>query len=104
MLPALAAALLLAQLFRRRFLGFVQVTAGIILYFGALDRIALHLNENQTQNPAAPLEARMNACTQLPSTVYFRKTALADLRALAADGTAPKPLRARASQLIGREK
>lgn len=103
-LPALAAALLLAQLFRRRFLGIVQVTAGVILYFGALDRIALYLNENQTRDPSAPLEARMNACAQLQSTVYFRKSALADLRALAADGTAPKPLRARADQLIGREK
>ncbi|HUR38197.1 MAG TPA: hypothetical protein VM222_01835, partial [Planctomycetota bacterium] len=103
-LPALAAAVLMAQLFRRRFLGFVQATACIILYLGALDRIALHLNESQTRNPSAPLGARMSACTQLRTTVYFRETALADLRALAADATAPKPLRARAAQLIAREK
>jgi hypothetical protein len=103
-LPALAAALLLAQLFRRRSLGFVQVTAGIILFLGALDRVALHLNESQARNPSAPLEARMRACSQLRTTVYFRKSALEDLRALAGDATAPKPLQAQAARLIEAEK
>jgi len=103
-LPALAAALLLAQLFRRQSIGFVQATAVIILYFGALDRIVLQMNEHQARNPSAPLYDRMGACGRLQNTVYFRKSALEDLRALAGDATAPKPLQVRAARLIDAEK
>jgi hypothetical protein len=103
-LPLLAAALLLAQLFRRRPLGFVKVAAGLILALGALDRVVLQMNESRLRDAAAPLTERMTACEGLRDTLFFRHSALADLRKVAADGSVPKPLAARAAKLIAAEK
>jgi hypothetical protein len=103
-IPALIAALLLAQLSRRRNLGFVKVAACIILYCGALDRLSLRLAETCVQDSSAPLEARMAACAQLQGTSFFQTTAMADLRRIAAEPTSPKPLRGLAQSLIDREK
>lgn len=102
--PLLAAAILLAQLFRHRPLGFVKVAAGIILYVGALDRISLQRNQSTARDSSAPLEVRMIACSRLQNSAFFRLTAIEDLRALAADASVPKPLQARAARLIPTEK
>ena len=103
-IPALIAALLLAQLSRQRSLAFVKVAACIILYCGALDRLSLRLAETRVNDSSAPLESRMAACAQLQGTSFFKTTARADLRRIAAEPASPKPLRGMAERLIDAEK
>jgi hypothetical protein len=102
LLVLLVAAILFAQLFRRRSLGFVKVAACLLLYVGALDRVALRIHESRLNDAAAPLEQRLLACTYLPSTTFFRKTALRDLETIAADPSAPERLQLLAVRLAER--
>jgi hypothetical protein len=103
LLALLAAAILLAQLFTSRLLGFVKIAACLLLYVGALDRLALRINESHLKDASAPVEQRLVACSQLTSTTFFRGTALRDLDATATDPSAPYPLRDWANQIVERK-
>lgn len=98
--PLLAAAGLLAQLFRRRQLGFVKVVACIILYLAALDRLSLRIAESSVRDASVPLASRLSACTRMTSTAFFPKTARAHLQELAGEGSVPSPVRALAASLV----
>jgi hypothetical protein len=98
----LAAAILLAQLASRRSLGFVKAAACLLLYVGALDRLALRIHESRLKDAAAPVEQRLVACAHLPATTFFRKTALRDLEATAADPSTPYALRDLANRIAER--
>ena len=104
LLILLAAAVLLAQLFQRRSLGFVKAAACLLLYVGALDRVVLRIHESRLGQAGAPAQQRLVACGHLPSTAFFRKTALGDLEATASDPSAPPSLRDLARRLAEREK
>lgn len=104
LLILLAAAILLAQLFQRRSLGFVKTAACLLLFVGALDRVVLRVHESRLREGGAPVEQRLVACGHLPSTAFFRKTALRDLEVTASDQASPPALRALARQLAEREK
>jgi len=100
----LGTAIILSHLFRRRSLGFVKVAACLILYVGALDRLALRIHESRVRDESAPVERRLGACAQLPATMFFRDTAQRDLEAVAADPSAPRPLKDLAARLAERER
>jgi hypothetical protein len=101
--PLLAAAILLAQLFRRRWPGFVQATAAILLYLGALDRVALRLTEAHVRDTNLTVDSRLRACRRMTSTAFFQETALTQLHAISRDESLPPVVRARAARL-GMEK
>jgi len=100
----LGTAIVLSQLFRRRSLGFVKVAACLILYVGALDRLALRIHQSRVRDGTAPVERRLEACANLPTTMFFRETARRDLLAAAADAAAPKVLQDLASRLVERDR
>lgn len=104
LLILLVAAVLLAQLFRRRSLGFVKAAACLLLFVGALDRVVLRLEESRMKDPAAPLEQRLVACGRLPSTTFFLETAIRNLETAAADPGSPELLRDLARRVAERER
>ncbi len=87
------AALLLTQVFTRRSLAFVGVLAAVVLYVAALDRIALGTHLAHLRDAKAPLAARITACWHATDSFFYRKTALASVRAVADDPQAPSALR-----------
>lgn len=99
LLVFLVASVLLAQLFRRRSLGFVKVAACLLLFTGALDRGVLRLHESRIRDASAPIRERLVACSYLGVSNFFRETALRDLEAAAADASSPAPLRELAKRL-----
>lgn len=104
LLVLLAAAILFAQLFRRRSLGFVKAAACLLLFVGALDRGVLRIHQSRLKDEGRPLQQRFVAGSLLPSTSFFRKTALRDLDETAADEGAPEPLRDLARRLAETER
>jgi len=88
----IVAALLLTQLFARRSLAFVGVLAAVVLYVAALDRLALGTHLSHVRDAQAPLAARITACWHATDTFFYRKTALAGVRAVADDPQAPSAL------------
>ena len=89
----IAAALLLTQLFVRRSLAFVGVLAAVVLYVAALDRIALGTHLSHLRDATEPVRARLTACCHATDSFFYRKTALACVRAVADDPQAPSALR-----------
>jgi len=87
------AALLLTQLFARRSLAFVGVLAAVVLYVAALDRLALGTHLSHLRDPGEPVRARITACCHASDTFFYRKTALARVRAVADDPQTPLALR-----------
>lgn len=99
LLLLLIASILLAQLFRRRSLGFVKIAASLLLFVGALDRVVLRLHESRVKDASAPVEQRLAACALLDTTSFFRETAARDLDAAAGDPGYPPALRDLARRL-----
>jgi len=89
----IVATLLLTQLFARRSLAFVGVLAAVVLYVAALDRIALGTHLSHLRDAKEPVGARITACCYATDSFFYRKTALARVRAVAADAQAPSALR-----------
>ena len=89
----LAAAALLTELFTHRALAFVGVIAGVVLYTAALDSMVLSTHQRHFEDADASIETRLFACSQIPSTFFYRETARESLARLAADEHAPEVLR-----------
>lgn len=100
LLVLLVAAILFAQLFARRSLGFVKAAAGLLLYVGALDRLAMSVHESRLRDPQATLETRLAACTILPSTTFFREKAERSLEVAANDPATPPAVRDLAHRML----
>ncbi|MFH1730116.1 MAG: hypothetical protein ABIF82_00515 [Planctomycetota bacterium] len=94
----LAAAILLAQVFRRRNLAFPVVLATIVLYVAALDRVVLAGHLGRIADKDTPTTQRLIGCRQARHTFFFRKAARERLRAVADDSSEPEPLRGLANR------
>jgi hypothetical protein len=91
-----AAAALLAQVAKRRGLAFAAVMAAMVLYAAVADRLVLAAHAGRLADDAAPVAERMVACSQAGRTFFYRRTAIAKLESVAADSSAPGPLRRQA--------
>ncbi len=88
-----AAAILLAQLFRRRGLAFAGVLAAVVLYVAALERVALGVHVSKLSDSKASLASRLTASEMAPQTFFHAERAYAALLEVAKDASAPRPLR-----------
>jgi hypothetical protein len=82
MLLLVAAAALLAQVFRRRDLAMVGLLLGVVLYIAAFDRALLSYDLSQIADRSGALQSRLVACSRIGSTFFYRHTALERLAAV----------------------
>ncbi len=74
-LVLLAAAGLLAQLFRRRDLALTGLLLGMVLYVAAVDRGLLAYDMSRLADPQEPLQVRLVACSRAGATFFYKDTA-----------------------------
>jgi len=89
----LAAAVLLAQLFRRRSIGFVVTLVAVLLFATAIDRTALDARLDTLGDAAAPVSARISAAKGATETYFFGRTAARGLAETASDSNVPSAVR-----------
>jgi hypothetical protein len=80
----IAAAALLAQVFRRRDLAFAGLVLGLVLYVAAFDRAVLAYDLSRLADPQETLQARLVACSRAGATFFYQGTALQGLYQAAA--------------------
>jgi len=97
----LLAAILLAQLFARRGLGFAATVLGCVLFAAVLDRSALAAHSSRLADPQGPLPARCLAAESLTGTFLYRQSAWRAASEAADDDSAPPALRAVAKDVAG---
>jgi hypothetical protein len=97
----LLAAILLAQLFARRGLGFAATVLGCLLFAAVLDRSALAAHSSRLADPQGPLPARCLAASSLTGTFFYRQSAWRAASEAADDDSAPPALRAVAKDVAG---
>jgi hypothetical protein len=71
----LVAAMLLAQVFRRRDLAFAGLVLGAVLYMVACDRVAVSIHISHMNDARQPLQARVFGAAQLVGTFFYADTA-----------------------------
>jgi len=102
LLPLFASVCLLTQLFRRRDLAFLALLAAAVLLGVAADRYTVGVHLGRLTDAAAPLEERGLALDALETTFFYRQSALAAARRIAADEEEPEVLRAKAASAVQR--
>jgi hypothetical protein len=92
-LALLAAAVLLAQLFRRRSLALAGTLALTALYVAVLDRAALGAHLSRLEDKEASPAVRLAACAHAADTFFHRRTAFRRIGAMIDDGGTSTELR-----------
>lgn len=87
-----AAAVLLAQVFKRRDLAMAGMLLAAVLLVVAWDRGMLAHDLSRLKDPAAPLSVRLLACSRTSQTFFYGRTAMAGLREAIAGQHVPPPL------------
>ena len=93
----MAAAVLLAQIFKRRGLAFAGVLTLVILFVAALDYSVLDTHLEHMNDTDASLTTRTTACWQASGSFFYSNTALLEIEAVAENDGAPKVLRDKAA-------
>jgi len=93
------AAVLLAQIFKRRGLAFAGVLTLVILFVAVLDYSVLDTHLEHLNDTGASLTTRTTACRQAAGSFFYSDTALREIEAVAASDQTPKMLRNQARQV-----
>jgi len=89
----LAAAALLAQLFRRRDLATAGMLLGMVLFIAGLDRVVLAYDLSRLEDSAASLDVRFVAASRVPATFFYKPTAALRVAQLSVRPDLPAELR-----------
>jgi hypothetical protein len=95
----LAAAGLLAMLFRRTDLALAGMLLVMVLYVAGLDRTVLAYDLSRVEDSAAPLDVRLVAASRVPATFFYERTAALRVAQLSVRRETPAELRGRLREI-----
>ena len=89
----LMAALLMAEVFRRRLVALAVLAVVVVLYVAAWDRYGLTVHVSKMNDESAPLAVRMQGCENTQLTYFYKETARKSIELVKADPRAPEQLK-----------